>query len=225
MTLRGFADLFLAENLRFLARGLGVTLYIALWSIGLSFAGGLVLGVLRHTGDHHPGRVVAQWLGRASAIYIETIRNLPMLLIIMVMRFWSGLPPVWAGIAGMSVFTSAVMAEIIRGGIGSVERGQWEAAYSQGFSYAATLRYVVLPQALRRMIPPIVSQFITLVKDTAFVGMVGVVELTQSGVVIFSRYINPMETFLFVAVVYFVVNYFLSIVARSLEHRLAQRSF
>lgn len=217
MTLAGFARLADWLVIRFLLQGLWVTLQISFWSILISFACGTLIGIARFSG----GRRAQQLAG----LYVETIRNLPMLLIILAARFWSGLPPMWAGVAGISIFVTAIIAEIVRGGLKAVDRGQWEAAYSQGFSYVQVMRHVALPQALRKMIPPIVSQFITVIKDTSFVWMIGVEELTGRGVIIFSKYLNPFEVFFVVAVVYFVINYSVSVFARRLEKRLAAASY
>lgn len=226
MSLEKLLVLFQPHYLIFLAKGLWVSLQIAGWSIGISLVGGTVLGMLRFGGDTAgPGRPLRHWAGRLAAIYVESFRNLPMLLLILAARFWSGLPPMWAGIAGMSVFTSAVIAEVVRGGLDSIDRGQWEAAASQGFTYLGALREIVLPQALRRMIPPIVSQFTTVLKDTAYVYMIGVIELVASGTIIYGKELNPLETFFFIAVVYFVINYTMSLLARRLERRLALLSY
>ncbi len=223
--LKGFAPLFLPENIRFLGFGLLVTLKIAFWSVVISFAGGTVLAIARFTGDRFDETPAARWVGTAAGWYVEVIRNLPMLLIMLVVRISSGLPAVWAGIAGISIFVSAVMAEIVRGGLLSVDKGQWEAATASGMTYLRVMYHIVLPQALRKMIPPIVSQFITVVKDTAFVWALGVEEITGRGVIIFAKYLNPMQTFFTIACSYFLVNFTLSRVARGLERRLAVRSF
>ncbi|MFO7173677.1 MAG: amino acid ABC transporter permease [Bacillota bacterium] len=226
MSLAGFLKLLQPQYLLFLARGLLVSLEIAAWTIVLSLVGGIVLGVLRFSGETAgPGRPLRRWLGRLAALYVETFRNLPMLLLVLAARFWSGLPPKWAGVAGMTIFTSAVLGEVVRAGLGSIDRGQWEAAASQGFTYGVALREIILPQALRRMIPPIVSQFTTVLKDTAYVYMIGVVELVAAGTVIYAKELNPLETFFFIALIYFVINYTMSLLARGLERRLAVRSY
>lgn len=217
MTVQGFLVLADWPVLKFLAEGLWVTLKMGFLSILISFVFGTFLGISRYSG----GRAAS----RLAAIYIETIRNLPMIQIILAARFWSKLPMFWAGTVGISLFVSAVIAEIVRGGLKAIDKGQWEAAYSQGFSYWQVMRHIVLPQALRKMIPPIVSQFITVIKDTSFVWIIGVEELTGRGVIIFSKYQNPFEMFFVIAVIYFVVNYLMSLFARRLEKRLALASY
>lgn len=206
------------ENLRFLALGLGVTLKLSLEVILLSFAAGVVLGIVRYA------RVPV--LATAAAVYVEAMRNSPMLLLILAAHFALRLTAWSSGVVGMSLYTSAVLAEVVRGGLNSIDRGQWEAARSQGFRYTQILWHVVLPQALRRMIPPIVSQFITVVKDTAYVWLIGVDELTGRAKIIMGAHAEAvLALFLSIAVAYFLVNYVLSAFARSLERRYWVRSF
>lgn len=202
--------------LLFMMKGLWVTVQIAGTSILLSFLLGTVIGVIRYSG--------APILSHLAAIYVEVIRNSPLLLLILFSRFVSGLRPVNAGIAAMTIFTAAILAEVVRGGLNSVDKGQWEAARSQGFTYIQTLRYIVLPQALRKMIPPMFSQFITVIKDTSFVWVVGVEELTGSGVIILGQYGSTSQFFAvfgFIAVVYYLLCRFLSSVGRWQERRAA----
>lgn len=229
MSWNGLIVLFKPTYLAFMGRGLLVTLQIGICAIAISFVFGTVLGVLRFGGQMSsgpgPGDALRRILARAAAIYIEAVRNLPALLLILAARFWLKLPGVWAGVAGLGLFTSAVIGEIVRGGLNGVDKGQWEAATSQGFTEIQTLRLIIVPQALKRVIPPLTSQFITVVKDTAFVGALAVVELTESGKIIFNREHNPLETFLLIAVVYFILNFSVARLSRALERRLATQSY
>ncbi|MDI3316278.1 MAG: amino acid ABC transporter permease [Bacillota bacterium] len=217
-----WAVLFTPENLRFLAWGFGVTLRIALGAMAISFAAGVVLGTARFAGDRFPESPLARGVAALATVYIEVIRNLPMLLIMLAVRFLTPIPAIWAAITGMSIFTAAIMAEIVRGGLMSVEQGQWEAAASQGLSLWQTLRWIVLPPALRRMVPALVSEFITITKDTTFAWSLGIQELLGSGVILFNRYLNAMQVFALIAVVFFTVDFLMSLAARALERRTGE---
>ncbi len=207
------------DHLRFLVDGLWVTLYIAFISIILSFMIGILLGTLRYAKIRVVSRVVA--------IFIETIRNMPLLLIIFFTFF--ALPEVGlklsvtaAAITALTVFESAMLAEIVRGGLNSVDKGQIEAARSSGLTYIQTLTSIVMPQALRSMIPPIVSQFISLLKDTSLCVIIALPELMHNAQIIYAQNINYIiPVFILVALMYFIVNYCLSLVARRLESRQA----
>jgi aspartate/glutamate/glutamine transport system permease protein len=208
-----------ADHLKFLAEGLWVTLYIAFISIILSFVIGILLGTLRFAKIPVVSKVVA--------VVIETIRNMPLLLIIFFTFF--ALPEVGlklsvtaAAISALTVFESAMLAEIVRGGLNSIDKGQIEAARSSGLTYIQTLRHIVMPQALRRMIPPIVSQFISLLKDTSLCVIIALPEFMHNAQIIYAQNVNYIiPVFVVVALMYFIVNFCLSLVARRLESKQA----
>ena len=203
------------DHLTFLADGFWVTLYIAFIAIVLSFIIGILLGTLRYAKIPVVSRVVA--------VLVETIRNMPLLLIIFFAFF--ALPEVGlklsvtaAAITALTVFESAMLAEIVRGGLNSIDKGQIEAARSSGLTYIQTLRHIVMPQALRRMIPPIVSQFISLLKDTSLCVIIALPEFMHNAQIIYAQNVNfIIPVFILVALMYFIVNYCLSLVARKLE--------
>jgi putative glutamine transport system permease protein len=213
-------QLFQYENLRFLGKGLLVTLQVAGITIALSFFFGTLVGIARWSGH---------WLlRRLAGAYVEAIRNSPLILLILFAKFVTALPAMTAGIVAMTVFTTAILAEVVRAGLNSIDRGQWEAARSQGFTFGQTLRYVILPQAIRKVIPPIFSQFTTVVKDTSFVWVIGVEDLTGKGFVILGRYASTAQFFaLFGAIglTYFVLCWLLGRLATWIERRQSWLSY
>ncbi|MBT2256022.1 amino acid ABC transporter permease [Priestia megaterium] len=210
-----FMGAYSPDHLSFLMEGFWVTLKVAFISIVLSFLIGSIVGILRYA------RIPV--LSRVLTFIVEIIRNLPLLLIIFFTYF--ALPEIGidmeitsAAIVALTVFESAMISEIIRSGLKSIEKGQIEAARSSGLNYYQTLRFVVLPQALRRMVPPLVSQFISLLKDTSLAVVIALPDLLHNAQIIYGQkqsYVVPM--FLIIAMMYFIVNYALSIIARRLE--------
>ncbi|MEK3935336.1 amino acid ABC transporter permease [Sporosarcina sp. FSL W7-1349] len=214
-----FVGAFSPDNLKFLMEGFMVTLKVAFISIFFSFLIGGLVGTLRFS----KMPVVSQVL----AVLVEMIRNLPLLLIILFTYF--ALPELGinlgitvSAIVALTVFESAMLAEIVRGGLNSIEKGQMEAARSSGLSYVQSLRLIILPQALRRMVPNLVSQFISLLKDTSLAIIIALPELLHHAKIIqgqSTKYVIPI--FLLISLMYFVVNYALSILAKRLELKRA----
>ncbi|MEH7385864.1 amino acid ABC transporter permease [Bacillus sp. JJ1521] len=215
-----FIGAYSAHNIKYLMEGFLVTLEVAIIAIVLSFIIGSVLGILRYA------KIVI--FSKIVAVIIEALRNLPLILIIFITYF--GLPQIGikmsvmtAAIVGLTVFESAMISEIVRSGLNSINKGQIEAARSSGLNYVQTMWHIILPQALKRMIPPLVSQFIALLKDTSLAVIIALPELLHNAQGIYAgpngdSYIIPI--YILVALMYFVVNYALSLLSRALEKRL-----
>jgi putative glutamine transport system permease protein len=215
-----------ATTWTFLGRGFVVTLELALISIGLSLVFAVVLALIRLSVHPRmraplPGTIVA---ARLTTVLVEVVRSSPLFMLIIftfiaLPRLGIDLSPFWTGVWALTLYTSCVTSEIVRAGILSLERGQFDAASALGLGYVGRVRFVVLPQALRRMVPAIVSQLVTLIKDTSLVSFITVVELTRRGQILFQFANNPIETLIVLMAAYFVVNLALSEVARRLEQR------
>ena len=201
----------------FFARGLLVTLYMGVMALVLSVLIGIPFGIAR-ADLRGPLRVVV-------STWIELVRATPVLAILIIVFLGLGrvgidLDVTTATIVGLVIYNSAVLGEIVRAGILSIPRGEVEAARSLGLGYFRTMRHVVLPQALGRMMPAIVSQLITLIKDTSLAFIVGgAAELVSSGRSFFTFYGNLIETYIVIALLFFAINYPLSRLARRLETR------
>lgn len=205
-------------NVRFLLMGLWVTIYISVISVILSFIFGSILGIIRYSKIKYVSKIVG--------FIIDIIRNVPLLLIIFFTYF--GLPnfgfrpeTIPAAIIAMTVFESSMLAEIVRSGIQSVSSGQMEGARSTGMSFVQALWHVVLPQAYKNMVPTIISQFVSLIKDTSLATIIVVPEMMQHAQVIYGQnanYILPM--FAALAVLYFIVCFTLSIIGNVIGKHL-----
>lgn len=211
-------EIFGIKHLLPLVKGMGVTLQVCLITLVLGTALGLLVGVAL-TSRVRPLRAVCK-------AYVNIVRGIP-LLVILFMTFY-GIPLLCdvdvsqsaASIASLAVYSGAYIAEIVRGAIQSIPKGQTEAANALGMSALQRIRLVILPQAVRVMIPPLVGFFIALVKDSSLVSAIGYIDLTRSGKIVGNLTMNPMLSFVFVAVFYFVICYSLSRLARYSERKL-----
>jgi polar amino acid transport system permease protein len=202
--------------------GVALTLYLAAVSLFLSFLGGLILGLLsvsRHK--------AVRW---CSEGVIQSIRGMPLLMVIFWMYFLMPalagrpLPEAWTVITALTLFTSSYMSQIVRAGIEGIPKGQMEAAVSTGLSHRQAMFHIILPQALRNMIPSFVNQFVSMIKDTSLAFIVGVSELTHVATQMNNRtMLYPTEIFLFIAVVYFILCFAFTELSRWLERRSAWR--
>lgn len=203
------------DNLVFIFKGFGLTLYISLIAIILSTIIGTVLAVMRN-GKNPILRII-------SSIYIEFVHNVPNLLWIFTIFLVFKIKSTPAGITVFTLFTSAALAEIIRGGLNAVDKGQYEAGMSQGFTSAQILYYIILPQAIRKMLPAIISQFVTVIKDTSLLySVIALQELFGASQILMGRYFEPEQVFslyILIALIYFSFNLAIS----SLSHMLAKR--
>jgi len=200
-----------------LLRGLWGTLYISLLSITFGTILGVFLGILFSSREP-----VARW---AVLIYVDIFRNTPVLVQLYVAYFVLGtmfnLTAEQAGVITLSLFCAAYIADLVRGTVANFEKGQLDAAKSLGMSTLQIAWFIQTPQMLRRMLPPLVGQFVTLVKDSALVSVIGILELTKAALNVVSVSFRSFEVWFLVALLYFVVNIVLSTFGRYLEHRLS----
>ncbi|WP_376788416.1 amino acid ABC transporter permease [Thermoflexus sp.] len=208
---------------QFLALGIALTMEASVIAILASIPLALFFALARHSGP--------PWLRYPVIGVIEGIRALPLLgLMFYLFLRLSALGrqmgidaltrPDAAVIAALWLYTGAVNGEALRAAILSLPRGQWEAASSLGLTFGQAMRLVILPQAFRRALPPLVAQFATLVKDTSLGAIIGFIELYRRGVILFQGERNPLETLYVVSVIYFLINYTMGRMASALERQL-----
>jgi glutamate transport system permease protein len=210
------------DLLELLARGLGATLRAAALAMVLAMAVGALLAVARLSRR--------RWLAGVAGAWVELFRGLPLLLLILFL--FLGLPAAgvtistfWALVGGLTIYNSAVLGEIFRAGILSLPRGQTEAAYAIGLRRGQTLRLILIPQAVRRMLPALISQLVTLLKDTSLGFVIAYAELLRVGrnAVEFLGGPYSIPVYTAIAVVYIAVNASLSFLARWLDRRTRRR--
>ncbi|MBD0408047.1 amino acid ABC transporter permease [Bacillus sp. 1021] len=209
----------LTENYDMYLDGFLHTLLASFIALAGSFALGVLIAVMRIT-TFKP----LQWIGTA---YVEFIRNIPLLLITFV--FYFGLPNAGlrldgfqAGTIALTIYTSAFIAEAIRAGIQTVSKGQMEAARSSGFTYSQAMRYVILPQAVKIVIPPLGNQFLNLVKNSSILGVVAGLDLMYQADLVSSSTLVVFDVYIFVALFYLILTIPLSIGVHYLERRLGK---
>ncbi|MGE6377728.1 amino acid ABC transporter permease [Peribacillus muralis] len=204
-----------------LVKGLQVTLYIFVIAIILGFLIGLVVALLRLA----PIKIL-NWIAK---VYVDAIRGTPFIVQLFFIYFGVNslniisLNSTTAGIITVAINAGAYFAEIIRAGIQSIDKGQTEAARSIGFTGTQAMRYVVLPQAFRRMLPTITNQSIISLKDTSLLSVIGIADLTQQGQIQASATFEAFKIWLVVGVIYFIIIYLITLFANFIERRVQVR--
>ncbi|RDD60798.1 amino acid ABC transporter permease [Ferruginivarius sediminum] len=199
--------------------GAELTLIITIGGLLFGFILGTVAGLMKLSGK--------PVIRPVANCYIEAIRGTPFMVQVMFLYFGvplalgTRIPPLTAAIVAVAVNAGAYVAEIVRGAVQSIDRGQMEAGRSIGLSHRQAMLYVVWPQAFRRMIPPLGNQFIISLKDTSLLVVIGVGELTRTGQEIVAENFRAFEVWLAVAVIYFVMTYTLSRGLRYVEYRVS----
>ena len=200
-----------------LMMGFIMTLKISVASIFFAIIIGTIVGIARLSNEP-----ITRWLSMA---YVELIRNTPLLVQIYIIYFFVGsmlrLSPFVAGTAALAIFTGAYVGEIVRAGIQSIHKGQMEAARSLGMQYSKAMRYIILPQAFKRIIPPLAGQFISLIKDSSLVSVIALADIMFQGQQAVARTYYAFEIYFTVALLYLVMTFTLSMATQYVERRMA----
>ncbi len=210
-----------------LVEGLWLTLKVSFIAIIFGIIIGLFAGLARISSNP-----ALKW---ASITYIEIIRGSPLLVQIFIWYFVLGtlintmlakygtgisISPLWFGVAALAFFTGAYVAEMVRAGIQSIHKGQNEAARSLGMNYVQTMTHVILPQAMRRILPPLAGQFISLIKDSSLLGIIAIRELTKATREVVTTSLQPFELWFVCAILYLILTFTLSMFVQYLERRI-----
>ncbi|MBI1386309.1 MAG: ABC transporter permease subunit [Rhizobiales bacterium] len=205
-------------NLKFMLSGLQYTILLSLTAISISVVLGLLVAL--------PGLSRNRWLRGLSRGYVELVRAVPILVLILWVYY--GLPPLtglaisvfWAGVIALALSDSAFEAEIFRAGIQSIAKGQYEAAHSINLGYADTMRFVILPQAIRRILPALGNQLVYMLKMSSLVSVIGMPELTRKANELVVTEYRPLEIYTVLVLEYLVLILIVSAGVRWLERRL-----
>nr|WP_094549179.1 amino acid ABC transporter permease [Petroclostridium xylanilyticum] len=224
----GFKEAFILNFVKenrymFIVKGLFVTIEVTFFAIILGIIIGFILALAKLS-NFKIGKI--KILSVLASTYIDVIRGTPavvQLLIIYYIIFGSiDIPKVTVAVIAFGINSGAYVAEIVRAGILAVDKGQMEAGRSLGFSYGATMRYIIMPQAIKNILPALVNEFIVLLKETAIVGYIALEDLTKGGDIIRSRTFDPYMPLLTVAVIYLILTTVLSKLLGKLERRMRQ---
>ncbi len=205
-------------NLKFLLGGLWYTILLSVTAISISVVVGLLVAL--------PGLSQYRALRAVNRVYVEVVRSVPILVLILWVYY--GLPPVtgitigifWSGVIALALSDSAFQAEIFRAGIQSIDKGQYEASHTISLSYADTMRFVILPQAIRRILPALGNQLVYMLKMSSLVSVIGMQELTRkANELVVSEY-RPLEIYTVLVLEYLVLILIVSALVRRLEKRM-----
>ena len=219
----------LADNYQFLLRGVGYTMLIALVGTVAGLLIGLATGVLRTCplSKNVVVRILQRILNAVITVYVEIFRGTPMMVQAMVIywgyAFATGgqtLPLIPSGILIVSINTGAYMAEIVRGGIMSIDKGQFEGAAAVGMTHWQTMLHIILPQVMRNILPSVANEFVINIKDTSVLNVIGVTELYYFADVVKRQTFQTFQTYLVVCVIYFILTFSVTRLLRLIEKKL-----
>ena len=217
----GFYNALKGERWTWYLEGLGKTLLISLGAITLGCILGIIVSLIKYTNKKYGKMKIPSYI---CDVYLAIFRGTPVYvqLLIMYLIVLVSVPSMWVAILTFGINSGAYVAEIIRGGLESVDDGQLEAGNSLGLSNLQVLVSIVLPQAIRRALPPFCNEFIALIKETSIVGTIGVLDLTKVAENIIAKTYDPFAPYILIALMYLAVVLLLTYLLKLLERRLAK---
>ena len=222
----------LDNNYQYFVRGIGVTLLVTVFALILGLVLCVIVAIIRSAHDQQPEKkksIVLRLLNGICKVYLTVIRGTPMLVQLLIMWFviWASARAtdgnmIRCAILSFGINSGAYVAEIVRSGIMSIDKGQMEAGRSLGLNYATTMRFVIIPQAIKNILPALGNELITLLKETSVVTVIGLKDLTKGAMLIQAKTYQAFVPYIAIAVIYLIMVLFLSWVLGRLERRLRQ---
>ena len=229
----GFYQTFILEdNYQYFVKGLGTTLTVTVFALVIGVIIGVLVAIIRSAHDQQPERkkgLLLKILNGICKVYLTVIRGTPMMVQLLIMWF-----VVWASarstdsnmmkcaILAFGINSGAYVAEIFRSGIMSIDKGQMEAGRSVGLTYASTMRYIIIPQAFKNVLPALGNELITLVKETSVVTVIGLRDLTKGAMIVQSKTYQALVPYVAIAAIYLVIVMFLTWIMGKMERRLRE---
>ena len=229
----GFYQTFILEdNYQYFVKGLGTTLTVTIFALIIGVIIGVLVAIIRSAHDQQPEKkkgLPLKILNGICKVYLTVIRGTPMMVQLLIMWF-----VVWASarstdsnmmkctILAFGINSGAYVAEIFRSGIMSIDKGQMEAGRSVGLTYASTMRYIIIPQAFKNVLPALGNELITLVKETSVVTVIGLRDLTKGAMIVQSKTYQALVPYVAIAAIYLVIVMFLTWIMGKMERRLRQ---
>lgn len=207
-----------------LLKGLGVSLIIGISSFLIAVVLSIIVGAIRF---NKPNNIFIKIIYYILGIYIEIFRGTPLLVQLFIFYFafpsiGIAMPAMMAAIVAMSLNSTAYYAENVRASIMSIDKGQYEAAKTLGYSKFQTNIFIILPQAIRIAIPPFMNGFSTIIKETSIVSTIPIIELMRTGNQIYAKNFRSFEIYVTLALIYFIINYPITFLAKYIESRLSK---
>lgn len=213
--------LFVDDRYKFILEGLLNTLLMSLLACIIGTLIGVIISLVRDNYKRNKKGKIANFL---CTLYVNLIRGTPVVLQLMIIYYVIfksvDINIILVGIIAFGLNSGAYVSEIIRAGIESIDKGQMEAGRSLGLSYMQTMRYIIMPQALKNILPPLANEFITLIKETSVAGYIGIMDLTKASDIIASRTYDYFFPLLFIAIIYLILTLGLSKLVNLMERKL-----
>lgn len=209
--------LIIAQSSHVLLYGLCMTMTVALCAIVIGLSGGLLCGLLTSK------KLKSKWLASPIGLYVLIVRGTPVYVQVLLMYYALpdllriNLSPFAAGVIALGCNSIAYIAEIIRGGMNSINQGQWEACYVLGYGTKQALKAIILPQVIKIVLPSLTNELVVLLKETSILSVIGLLEITRIGMNLSAHTLDPLTVYLVIALLYLVMTTGISVIAKKIE--------